>query len=60
MAKIPCTLYTHVRSKKLMIYFHGNGEDLKLSDGQMSLMRQRLGINILAMEYPEYQENYLQ
>ena len=30
-SKIPCLLLKHVKAKKIMIYLHGNGEDLMMS-----------------------------
>ena len=53
--KVPCLLLKHIKSKKLMIYLHGNGEDLMMSRQQLDQIRIRLQINILAVEYPQYE-----
>lgn len=42
-----------------MLYLHGNGEDLMMSRQQLDIMRIKLQINILAIEYPQYETNYL-
>jgi len=42
-----------------MIYLHGNGEDLMMSQPQLEYIRMSLSINILAIEYPQYERNYL-
>ena len=34
-SKIPCLLLTHIWSKKLIIYLHGNGEDLMMCSSQL-------------------------
>ena len=57
--KIPCLLLTHAMSLKLLIYLHGNGEDLLLCQPQLQEMRSRLEVNILAIEYPEYDKFYM-
>mmetsp|Transcript_2044 Transcript_2044/g.3613 ORF Transcript_2044/g.3613 Transcript_2044/m.3613 type:complete len:140 (-) Transcript_2044:936-1355(-) len=59
VTKIPCMLLTHIKSTKLMIYLHGNGEDLMMSRQQLDIIRINLKINILAIEYPNYEENYI-
>ena len=41
-------------SSKLLIYFHGNAEDLGLSFEMLDHMRTVLKINVLAVEYPGY------
>ena len=60
LAKIPCLLLTHIYSTKLMIYLHGNGEDLIMCSPILHEIRLKLQINILAVEYPGYQQNYIQ
>ena len=39
---------------KLLLYFHGNGEDIGSCYFLMSCFKRRLGCRILAMEYPGY------
>ena len=39
---------------KLLLYFHGNGEDLGMCYFTMSCFKRRLNVRILAMEYPGY------
>jgi hypothetical protein len=41
-------------SSKLLIYFHGNAEDIGLSYRDLDILKKSLKINILAMEYPGY------
>ena len=41
-------------SKKLVIFFHGNGEDLGTSYSLCDHLRTALEINLLAVEYPAY------
>lgn len=38
----------------LLIYFHGNGEDVFRSQELLDHLRCNLEVNILAMEYPGY------
>jgi abhydrolase domain-containing protein 17 len=52
---IPCLLLQYPEgSSKLMIYFHGNAEDLGLSYDILDTLRSVLHIHILAVEYPGY------
>jgi hypothetical protein len=37
-----------------MIYFHGNAEDLGSTYHQLQVLREVLGIRVLAMEYRGY------
>lgn len=53
---IPC-LYLRektVGSSKLLLYFHGNAEDVGLSLRDLDILKKSLKINILAMEYRGY------
>lgn len=53
---IPC-LYLRektVGSSKLLLYFHGNAEDVGLSHRDLDILKKSLKINVLAMEYPGY------
>ena len=52
---IPCLfLPFQTGSSKLMLYFHGNAEDLGLSYEILDHMRNSFKLNILAVEYPGY------
>ncbi len=52
---IPC-LYmpVHSGSSKVLLYFHGNAEDLGNTYDLLKLMRDYLGIHMIAVEYPNY------
>ena len=41
-------------SQKLLLYFHGNAEDLGLAWEILDHLRSSLKIHVLAMEYPGY------
>jgi hypothetical protein len=47
-------LFHQAPSDKLMLYFHGNAEDLALADETAAHMAYYLNINIISMEYPGY------
>lgn len=52
---IPCLLLQcEEGSSKLLLYFHGNAEDLGLTLDMMDLFRTILKIHVMAMEYPGY------
>lgn len=52
---IPCLFLQFPEgSSKIMIYFHGNAEDLGLSLELVSTMSSILRVHILAVEYPGY------
>ena len=52
---IPCLLLqSEELSNKILIFFHGNAEDLKSSYELGDLFRTVLHINVLAVEYPGY------
>jgi len=42
------------RRGKLIIYFHGNAEDLGITYYNLGCLREVLGVRILAMEYRGY------
>ncbi len=42
------------RSQKILIYFHGNGEDLGLLYDLVKFVSQNCKVNIIAVEYPSY------
>jgi len=39
---------------KILIYFHGNGEDICLAYDLLNHIRNNINVNILAVEYPGY------
>jgi len=41
-------------SSKLMIYFHGNAEDLTLAEQQMQSISSYCNISVIGLEYPGY------
>jgi pimeloyl-ACP methyl ester carboxylesterase len=52
---IPCLYLPYTSgSSKLLIYFHGNAEDVGLSYEMLDHLRSSLKVNILAVEYPGY------
>ena len=52
---IPCLFLPYSSgSSKLLIYFHGNAEDIGLSYEMLDHLRSSLKINVLAVEYPNY------
>ena len=53
---IPCLYLKEktIGSSKLLIYFHGNAEDLGYSESFLNILRDAFKINVLAMEYPGY------
>ena len=52
---IPCLFLPYTSgSSKLLLYFHGNAEDIGLSYEMLDHLRSSLKINILAIEYPGY------
>lgn len=52
---IPCIFLTPPQgSSKILIFFHGNAEDLKLSYDLADMLRSVLSVSVLAVEYPGY------
>lgn len=52
---VPCLyLPTKNGSRKLLIFFHGNAEDLGLSYTLLNHMRDFFKVNVMAVEYPGY------
>ena len=52
---IPCLFLPCLKgSNKLVIFFHGNAEDLGISYEMLDHMRTALRINMMAVEYPGY------
>ena len=45
---------TKHRQRKLLLFFHGNAEDLGLAYSLLVYMRDYLKVNIMAVEYPGY------
>ena len=52
---VPCLYLPYLKgSNKLIVFFHGNAEDLGISYEMLDHMRSALKINVLAVEYPSY------
>lgn len=52
---IPCLWLQHPRgSNKLLLYFHGNAEDLGYTFELMDLLRCSLNLHVMCVEYPGY------
>eukprot|EP00826_Nyctotherus_ovalis_P018360 TRINITY_DN15496_c0_g1_i1.p1 TRINITY_DN15496_c0_g1~~TRINITY_DN15496_c0_g1_i1.p1 ORF type:complete len:301 (+),score=52.01 TRINITY_DN15496_c0_g1_i1:84-986(+) len=52
---ISCLYIRHPHgSSKVVLYFHGNGEDLGASEGDMQELGTLLGSHVLVVEYPGY------
>lgn len=47
-------MFVKAYSSKLMLYFHGNAEDLAIAEQQMQYISNHCNINVLGMEYPGY------
>jgi len=53
LVRTPGATFLYFEGKKVVAYFHGNGEDLADSVPMISLLRS-LGMGVLAVEYPGY------
>jgi pimeloyl-ACP methyl ester carboxylesterase len=53
LVQTPGATFLYFEGKKVVAYFHGNGEDLADSVPMISLLRS-LGMGVLAVEYPGY------
>ena len=52
---IPCLYLPHEEGgNKLVLYFHGNAEDIGLAFDLLYLFGQRMQMHVLAIEYPGY------
>ena len=51
---IPALYLHNPASSKLMIYFHGNAEDLNLAREQLETLHDQCTLSILGVEYPGY------
>lgn len=51
---IPCVWLPAERAAGVILFFHGNAEDLGLSHGFVQHMRDQFKMNVLAVEYPGY------
>mgnify|MGYP001068247989 FL=1 len=40
--------------EKLLIYFHGNSEDLGAKISEFQIIKKQLNISVLAVEYPGF------
>jgi len=54
-SSVPCLFLPYLKgSNKLIIFFHGNAEDIGISYEMLDHMRTALKINVMAVEYPSY------
>lgn len=51
---IPCMWFPAPRSAAVLLFFHGNAEDLGMSFSFVRHMRDQFKLNVLAVEYPGY------
>lgn len=52
---IPCLFLPHEEGgNKLVLYFHGNAEDIGLAFDLLYLFGQRMEMHVMAIEYPGY------
>ena len=51
---IPALYLRNEQSSKILIYFHGNAEDLILAEDQMRLIKDFCNVSVIGMEYPGY------
>lgn len=51
---IPCMWFPAPRAAGVMLFFHGNAEDLGMSFTFLRHMRDQFKVNVLACEYPGY------
>jgi abhydrolase domain-containing protein 17 len=51
---IPCLYYEGEHSNKLVVYFHGNGEDITGCSNFVRNLCLHLKMSVLAVEYPGY------
>lgn len=51
---IPCLYLPHENSNKILIFFHGNAEDIFLANYVATDIKNELKMNILIPEYPGY------
>lgn len=55
MNHIPCLYLPYIKgSSKILIYFHGNAEDIGVSKELLDYVRSLLRIHVIAVEYPGY------
>ena len=47
-------MFVPAESNKVMIYFHGNAEDLAIGVDFVHQLNQYINVNVLAVEYPGY------
>ena len=52
---IPCLFLPHDEgATKILIYFHGNAEDIGLAFDLLCMIGHRLQVHVIAVEYPGY------
>eukprot|EP00743_Colponemidia_sp_Colp-15_P004624 GILK01004984.1.p1 GENE.GILK01004984.1~~GILK01004984.1.p1 ORF type:complete len:316 (-),score=21.88 GILK01004984.1:178-1125(-) len=50
----PCLFLQHPSANKMLIYLHGNAEDIGLASPFLQDLRDELGMHVLGVEYPGY------
>jgi len=53
-AKVPCLFLPFKHARFILLYFHGNAEDLGLCYSFCSSVRDQFQVHVLAVEYPGY------
>jgi hypothetical protein len=52
---IPCLYLPYDEgARKIILYFHGNAEDIGLAFDLLYMMGQKMEMHVLAIEYPGY------
>jgi pimeloyl-ACP methyl ester carboxylesterase len=51
---VPCLLYTHPNTQTVLLYCHGNSEDIGHTAGALRRLRDALKVHAMAVEYPGY------
>ena len=51
---IPVMYISNPSSTKVMLYFHGNAEDLTMAEYQMKQISSYCNLSVIGMEYPNY------
>ena len=56
---VPCILFkSKIANSKIMVYWHGMGEDLNEACEEMNYIRNRTNLHVLGVEYPGYGQNW--
>lgn len=52
--EIPCLYLKNRKSCKLLLYFHGNAEDIGSTKELLEYLKNYLNVSAVAVEYPGY------